>query len=176
MRSGRVWSSAIALLAATSVFAQSPSPAAATTKQAGNAYRYRLLGVYDEQSGDPIEGVEITDVFNRTKSSTTKTGPVSLFFLPDGGAVVSIRKLGYEPQQMTVAISPADTTPITVILKRATQQLPTVVVNDAANKAPSLSPTMVTRPGPMMMSNVSSRANHVLRGAISPRRMVPQAP
>lgn len=137
MRSGRVWSSAIALLAATSVFAQSPSQAAATTKQAGNAYRYRLLGVYDEQSGDPLEGVEITDVFNRTKSSTTKTGTVSLFFLPDGGAVVSIRKLGYEPQQMTVAISPADTTPITVILKRATQQLPTVVVNDAAIKAPS---------------------------------------
>lgn len=135
MRSSPLW--AVALFAATSLLAQNPSPATAAAKPANNAYRYRILGVYDEQSGDPVEGAEIADVFNRNKSLTTKTGTVSLFFLPEGGAVVSVRKLGFEPQQLTVSISPADTTPITVILKRATQQLPTVVVNDAATKAPS---------------------------------------
>src|SRR6185437_8834606 len=38
---------------------------------------------------------------------------------------------GYEAQTMFVAISPADTTPITLVLQKATQ-LPTVVVNATA--------------------------------------------
>lgn len=102
-------------------------------------YRFRVLGVYDASTGDPVEGVEVADVLNGNKSVTTKTGTVSLIFLPDGGALVRLRKLGYATQTLTVAISPSDTTPMTVVLERAAQ-LPAVVVNDSAKKA--LSPML----------------------------------
>lgn len=118
------------LAAAIPSWAQNPNPQPAA-KPANYAYRYRVLGVYDEQTGEPIEGVEIADVLNGNKALTTKTGTVSLYFLPDGGALVRIRKVGYAVQTMTVAISPADTAPITVVLQHATQ-LPTVVVKDSA--------------------------------------------
>ena len=111
--------------------AQTPSrPDSATL---ANRYRFRLLGVYDGQTGDPIEGVEVADVLNKASSMTSKTGTVSLFFLPDGGALVRLRKIGYETQTLAVSITPSDTLPITVMLNHATA-LPAVVVHDSAPK------------------------------------------
>ena len=111
--------------------AQTPPATSSPPAKVNYAYRYRLLGVYDAVSGEPVEGVEVADVLSGTKSLTTRTGTVSLLFLPDGGSLVRLRKLGYEVQTMTVAISPADTAPITIVLVPATQ-LPTVVVTDTA--------------------------------------------
>src|SRR5436305_11035755 len=54
------------------------------------AYRNRILGIFDVLTGQPIEGVLVKDILNKTSSLTTKTGTVGLFFLPDGGAFVSI--------------------------------------------------------------------------------------
>lgn len=114
--------------------AQTPtSTKPAEQTKLANAYRYRLLGVYDEQSGDPVEGVEVSDVMSGNKSLTTSTGTVSLLFLPEGVSMIRLRKVGFGVQTLTVSISPADTTPITVIIQRATS-LPTVVVNDTAKK------------------------------------------
>src|SRR4051812_16013415 len=123
---------ALVTLAATPAIgrAQNPTPPASAEANP-DAYRYRVLGVYDEQSGDPIEGVEVADVLNGNKALTTKTGTVSLYFLPEGGSLVRLRKVGYEVQTLTIAISPGDTTPVTVVLSHATQ-LPTVVVKDSA--------------------------------------------
>ena len=112
--------------------AQTPPPAAAPQLP---AYRFRILGVFDEASGEPVEGVEVIDVTSGTKATTTATGTVSLFFLPDGGSLVRVRKLGYEPQTFLVAIAATQTTPVTVLLKPATT-LPTVVVKDSV-KLPS---------------------------------------
>lgn len=120
------------VLSAYAVGAQNPTPPGA--KPVSAAYRNRLLGVYDAQSGEPLEGVEVSDAFNGNKSLTTKTGTVSLFFLPDGGGVVRLKKIGYEVQTLTVAISPADTTPITVMLTRAQALAPVVVKDSAVNK------------------------------------------
>jgi hypothetical protein len=128
------------LVASTRIGAQIPPPATPTVARpaaAANLYRYRFLGVYDDLTGDPIEGVEVADIVNGNKSLTTKTGTVSLFFLPDGGALVRLRKIGYETQTIPIAITPADTTPVTIIMTHATQ-LPAVVVRDSAPKGQSV--------------------------------------
>ncbi len=109
-----------------------PGAPAAGPKQSGvPVYRLRLMGVYDANSGDPLEGVEVSDALSGLKSLTTSTGTLSLLFLPEGGSLVHIRKVGYEPQTLPVSISPVDTQPITVILKPAVV-LPTVNINEAA--------------------------------------------
>src|SRR5439155_18142721 len=75
------------------------------------AYRHRLLGVYDVATGEPIEGAEVTDLKSGTKALTTKTGTVSLVFLPDGGSQIRVRKLGYKPGRQFASISRTDPVP-----------------------------------------------------------------
>lgn len=96
------------------------------------AYRYRLLGVYDAQSGDAIEGAEVVDMLTKTSALTTKTGTITLVFLPDGGSVIRIRKVGYQPITMPISISLDDTVPVTVTMTAAATTLPTVVTTDSA--------------------------------------------
>ena len=96
------------------------------------AYRGRLLGVYNGQTGDPVEGAEVMDALSKTKALTSKTGTVSLAFLPDGGSMVRVQKIGFQPMTIVVAISPVDTVPITLILTPLATTLPTVVTRDSA--------------------------------------------
>jgi hypothetical protein len=117
-------------LASVAVVARLPAQDASTTLP---RYRARLLGVYDEASGEPVEGVRVLDISTGTSALTSSTGSVALFFLPDGGSLVRLQKVGYEVQTMPVAISPRDTTPITVVMRRVTE-LPAVVT-----KAPETS-------------------------------------
>jgi hypothetical protein len=98
------------------------------------SYRRRLLGVYDAQTGDAIEGAEVSDALANVTALTTATGTVSLVFLPEGATLVRIKKVGYNPQNMMVSISPVDTVPLTVLLTRAAQQLPAVVTRDSNGK------------------------------------------
>jgi hypothetical protein len=112
-----------------------PAPRAA----ADQAYRYRLLGVYDDATGQPIEGVQVQDILSGVSMLTTATGTISLIFLPDGGSLVRLRKIGYEMTTLMVPISPADTAPVTLTLRKAAE-LPAMVVKE---KAPSyLSPKL----------------------------------
>ncbi|HEY4218229.1 MAG TPA: hypothetical protein VGM67_13890 [Gemmatimonadaceae bacterium] len=94
-------------------------------------YRMRLLGVYDDASGDPVEGVKISDVLGGASTITGKTGAISLFFLPEGTSVVRLQKLGYEVQTLTVTIAPDQTSPLTMLMHRVVE-LPTVVTTDVA--------------------------------------------
>lgn len=96
------------------------------------AYRHRALGVYDRATGDPIEGVGVIEIATGTSAQTTATGTVDLVFLPDGGGMIRIRKLGYRPIEQFVRISPIDTTPVTVLLVSETVVLPTVVARDSS--------------------------------------------
>jgi hypothetical protein len=113
------------LLAASLAAAQESAPKLA-------AYRGRIVGVYDLNTGAPIEGVEVVDVASGTKAMTTATGTVSLVYLPDGGSTVRIRKLGYTPITQFIAISPSDTVPLTLLLTPTTTVLPAVVTRDSA--------------------------------------------
>jgi hypothetical protein len=88
--------------------------------------------VFDSQTGEPIEGAQVTDAMNKVSALTTKTGTVTLIFLPDGGSLIRIQKIGYEPATVLAVISPADTVPLTVLLKVAVRALPAVVTTDSS--------------------------------------------
>jgi len=129
----RTIATALLVTAAVAAGAQTPGSTPARATPASTplaAYRNRLLGVYDMRTGDPVEGVEVSDVLAKNSALTTVTGTVSLSFLPDGGAMIRIRKVGYAVETMVVAISPVDTVPLTVLLSPA-QTLPTVFTNEA---------------------------------------------
>jgi hypothetical protein len=117
---------ALTLLAPFAAIAQEPTPTRLP------AYRTRILGVFDSQSGSPIEGAEVIDAFAHVTAVTTRTGTVSLAFLPEGGSMLRIQKIGFKPVTQVVEISPTDTVPITVLMQAVTQTLPTVVTKDSA--------------------------------------------
>ena len=115
--------------AAAPLVAQTPPPRDSATRAAPRPLR--ILGVFDEDTGQPVEGAEVMDVLSGVSALTTSTGTVSLGFLTAGGSLVRIRKVGYGAQTLTIPMSPADTAPITVTMKRATE-LPAVVTRDSA--------------------------------------------
>ncbi len=118
-----------AAIVANSSAAWSQSASAAAPR--ATAYRARLLGVYDDATGEPIEGARVLDLASGASSLTTKTGTVSLVYLPDGGSLVRIQKIGYAVTTLAVAIGPADTTPLTITLRRVAE-LPATITSAAA--------------------------------------------
>ena len=126
---GRLWRSLIgmALISAAPIGAQD-------TMVRLPPYRARILGVFDASTGEPIEGAQVSDVLSKSSSLTTKTGTVSLIFLPDSGSIVRVQKVGYQPATMVVKISPDDTLPITMLLTAVVTALPAVVTKDTATK------------------------------------------
>ena len=70
----------------------------------------------------------------RGRGRTTKTGTVTLSFLPEGGNLIWIQKIGFNPVMMTIAISPSDTVPLTIVMSSSSQTLPTVVTTDSTPK------------------------------------------
>ena len=116
------------IAAACVLAARSAAQDAATARDSLSlpAYRARVLGVFDATTGAPVADADVIDVLSGASARTTSTGTVALVFLPDGGGLVRTRKLGYEEQTMIVAISPADTVPVTVVLQPVVK-LPEVV-------------------------------------------------
>jgi hypothetical protein len=111
--------------------AQTEAPAPAASSVQLPRYRFRVLGLFDDQSGLPVEGADVIDVRSGNSVRTTSTGTASLLFLPDGGGLVRIRKIGYKLQTLMVSIAPEDTAPLTLILERAVE-LPAIATIDSA--------------------------------------------
>src|SRR3954464_15022752 len=87
--------------------------AAQDTTRTPKVFRGRLLGVFDEGTGEPIEGAEVRNMLNGLSALTTATGTLSLFFVDTTGGMLAIRKVGYDPQTMMVTNSVRDSTGIT---------------------------------------------------------------
>jgi len=124
---------AAALLAASIASAQ----VAATAAPKGDSlplYRLRLLGVYDSETSEAVSSAEVTDLKSGASGTTNRSGLVSLHFLPVGGALVRIRKVGYTPVTLFVTISPTDTAPLTEVLTRSVRTLPVVTTRDSTVK------------------------------------------
>ena len=98
---------------------EKPKPAAIP------AYRLRILGVFDGESGQPIEGASVIDITTGTRALTTATGTVSLAFLPEGGTPLRITKTGYDDLTIGVEITPSKADPITLVMvKRRGERSP----------------------------------------------------
>ena len=79
-------------------------------------YRRRLLGVYDEITGEPISGAEVIDLRTGLRSRSSVTGTVSLLYLDEGDNRIRIHRDGYRDEDMDVTIAPNKPNPITVVL------------------------------------------------------------
>ena len=92
----------------------------------------RILGFFDDATGEPIAGADVLDTGAETRASTSVSGAVQLSFLGVDSTVVQVRKIGYVPRTFTVATGAADTVPLTVVLRPIAQSLPTVVTTGNA--------------------------------------------
>ena len=81
-------------------------------------YRFRLVGIFDGATGDPLDGVEVRDSTSGLHALTTKTGTASLFFVPEGAATITFHRAEYRDTTIAITISPSDTLPITLTLSR----------------------------------------------------------
>lgn len=79
----------------------------------------RVLGVFDAETGAPLAGATVRDSLSGRGEVTSTTGTLRLTFMPRSTGLLTIRKPGYVADTLTVRLSLADTTPITVILRRA---------------------------------------------------------
>ena len=118
---------AVPLCVASLAMAQEATPRMAP-------YRGRVVGVFDASTGQAIEGAEVRDLRSNSWALTTTTGTVSLVFLPEGGSLVRIRKIGYSPLAQFIAISEGDTVPVTLILMPTVTLLEAVVTRDTARQ------------------------------------------
>jgi hypothetical protein len=83
-----------------------------------------LIGVFDETTGDVVQGAEVVDVASGSFMKTSMTGTATLAFLSPGAKEIRIQKPGYEP--LTVSTSPSDTASLTILLtpqKRSPHEL-----------------------------------------------------
>jgi hypothetical protein len=124
---GKAWAWLI-VLAASIAGAQADS----TPLSKVPAFRRRLIGIYDSQSGDPVAGVRISDVLSGVSMVTSRTGTAALIFVPEGVRILRLQKLGYEVQTFPLSIIESDTSSLTMTMRRATE-LAAMITTDSAS-------------------------------------------
>jgi hypothetical protein len=121
-----------AAFAIVALFLLSPRPSHSQQSTQPN-YIGRIVGVYDDRSGNPLDSVEIRDMLTGSFSYTTSTGTLSLFFVDTAGSLLRIRKFGYKPITLFVGNTPG-LPPLTVTLEPLAQKLPAVVTRDTVRQ------------------------------------------
>jgi hypothetical protein len=147
----RMWPAAtlfcgtLALIGSPSVAAAQADPAhahaaAATPPDSGHArVRLRVVGVFDAETGLPIESADVSDHLSGLTSRTTKTGTVAVFLSDTNGTLLRIKKVGYQASTVLLSTTLADTTPVTVTMLRSGYALAPVIT--VGQKSVRLSPS-----------------------------------
>jgi hypothetical protein len=81
-------------------------------------YRLRVLGVFDA-SGVALAGADVLDLTTGIRGITSETGTVALAFVLPGASRLVISKPGFKTDTLGIRISPADTMPITLLMRPA---------------------------------------------------------
>jgi hypothetical protein len=110
------------------IFLVAPSVSAQQRDTTMVRTRVRVLGVFDRQTGEPIEGVEVRDYSNGFMALTTRTGTVALLLTDTLGTLVNIKKIGFVPQTIMLGTALKDTVPLTIDMLRTGQLLEKVIV------------------------------------------------
>ena len=76
----------------------------------------RLLGIFDAESGAPIDRVIVSDSITGKSGRTTETGTIRLDFLSQAGGVLTLEKAGYVTAIERLSAAPDDTLPLTVLM------------------------------------------------------------
>jgi len=129
----RVWRSMLSSMFFLASLGMSTALIAGAQSKPEQKYVGRLVGVFDENTGNPIDSVEVRDMITGSFAYTTRTGTLSLFFVDTGGSLVRIRKFGYTPITMFVGNAPG-LPPVTLTLEPIAQRLPAVVTRDTARQ------------------------------------------
>ena len=125
------------IVAALVLMAAAPDLVAQQAAQELPAQRLgRIIGIFDFDSGVPIEGAQIMDLRTHWSTLTSSSGAASLFFVDTTGSLIQVRKIGYEQHTMFVANSLRDTVPITILLKPVAYALPPIVSRARADRLP----------------------------------------
>ncbi len=82
-------------------------------------YRYRLVGVFDPETGEPIANATVMDLSTGSYVSTGGAGSASLVFLDEGTSPVRISHPGYRDLNVAIEIGPSKTSPITLTMEKA---------------------------------------------------------
>ncbi len=116
-------------LGASVAFGATAAPAAAQQHDTSAAF-HRLLQVYDPETQEGIEGVQILDKITGNSVRTSPTGHVVLVpqFVRRSGALLVLRKIGYDSIG-PLFIDPQSDTTLLIPMSRATTTLPKVEVN-----------------------------------------------
>ena len=114
------------LLALAGIALGGPARALAQNQVSGIPVRTRVIGIFDSETGEPIDSAEVKDILTGLSALTTNTGTVALP-MDTAGAFLRVRKLGYNMSTVLIPNGAADTLPVTLLLDRVGQMLPTVV-------------------------------------------------
>jgi hypothetical protein len=90
----------------------------------------RIIGVFDIESGLPLDGADVIDRIGGGAARTQRSGLVgmSAFKSQNDSAVVTVRKIGYADTTMLVMVGAADTVPMQIFLRHVTA-LDSVIVS-----------------------------------------------
>jgi hypothetical protein len=84
----------------------------------------RILGVFDGETNAPLEGAEVTDLFVGAGARTPANGLLELsgFQSRHDSAAVRIQRSGFADTSFVIMVSPRDTVPLAVYLRKAGPQ------------------------------------------------------